>query len=433
MAMNYQPTAAERRRLDELLTAKLQALSPEFRVPHQFLGRRSTIGCVAVEVTQRCNLDCTLCYLSEYSESIPDIPIEHVKRRLDKVKEVYGVHTNVQITGGDPTMRDKAELVEIVKYAADIGLFPALFTNGIRASRDMLRQLADVGLVDVAFHVDLTQERKGFKTEMELNSVREKYLERAQGLGLSIIFNTTVHDDNVKEVPDLVRWFCAHAGTIGMASFQLQADTGRGFLRKRDEDLITKARIQRLIQEGTGTALNWDGVLIGHPDCHNIAYMLATEGKVVDLMDDPTIAGDWMADFKDVPIDRTHPVESAWNMVREAFTTHPRWIARSGRWLGRKLRDFGPAYVRAKAAGAHAGKISFFIHNFQDAENLDPCRIENCSFHTATDEGGLSMCEFNARRDAFIVPEWMKKGVDVIPKRPPIGEVDRATQVDLVG
>jgi len=27
----------------------------------QVLGRTQVIGCVAVEVTQRCNLDCTLC------------------------------------------------------------------------------------------------------------------------------------------------------------------------------------------------------------------------------------------------------------------------------------------------------------------------------------------------------------------------------------
>lgn len=34
----------------------------------QFMGRRWPIGCVALEITQRCNLDCTACYLSEHSE-----------------------------------------------------------------------------------------------------------------------------------------------------------------------------------------------------------------------------------------------------------------------------------------------------------------------------------------------------------------------------
>ena len=38
--------------------------------PNQVLGRRNSIGCVALEITQRCNLDCTLCYLSESSEKV---------------------------------------------------------------------------------------------------------------------------------------------------------------------------------------------------------------------------------------------------------------------------------------------------------------------------------------------------------------------------
>ena len=47
-------------------------------------GRRSTVGCVALEITQRCNLDCTLCYLSESSESVKDVPIGVVfERRID--------------------------------------------------------------------------------------------------------------------------------------------------------------------------------------------------------------------------------------------------------------------------------------------------------------------------------------------------------------
>ena len=32
--------------------------------PHQTAGRRWPVACVSLEITQRCNLDCTLCYLS---------------------------------------------------------------------------------------------------------------------------------------------------------------------------------------------------------------------------------------------------------------------------------------------------------------------------------------------------------------------------------
>src|SRR6186997_1709021 len=91
-------------------------IDPQFRDPLQILGRRSTIGCVALEITQRCNLDCTLCYLSDYSESVPDPPMAELKAKADAIKRLFGVQTNVQITGGDPTLRKREELVEIVPY-----------------------------------------------------------------------------------------------------------------------------------------------------------------------------------------------------------------------------------------------------------------------------------------------------------------------------
>ncbi|MFY2824437.1 hypothetical protein [Ruegeria sp. MALMAid1280] len=65
-----------------------------------------------------------------------------------------------------------------------------LMTNGIRASRALLTRLAAAGLDDVAFHVDMTQDRNGF---LELNTVRRAYIRRARGLGLRILFNTTVY------------------------------------------------------------------------------------------------------------------------------------------------------------------------------------------------------------------------------------------------
>ncbi|MFM9967801.1 MAG: radical SAM protein, partial [Burkholderiales bacterium] len=69
----------------------------------QHLGRRFAIGCVALEITQRCNLDCTLCYLSESSEALKDLPIEEIYRRIDMIRSQYGPGTDVQITGGEPT------------------------------------------------------------------------------------------------------------------------------------------------------------------------------------------------------------------------------------------------------------------------------------------------------------------------------------------
>lgn len=134
----------------------------------QLIGRTVPIGCVALEITQRCNLDCTLCYLSESSEAIKDVPLEEIFRRIDDIARRYGEGTNVQITGGEPTLRTRAELLAVVRRTAGAGLRTALFTNGIRASRALLAELGEVGLREVAFHVDTTQQRRGYATETAL-------------------------------------------------------------------------------------------------------------------------------------------------------------------------------------------------------------------------------------------------------------------------
>ena len=37
------------------------------------------------------------------------MPIEELYRRLDEIINFYGPGTNVQISGGDPTLRDRGE------------------------------------------------------------------------------------------------------------------------------------------------------------------------------------------------------------------------------------------------------------------------------------------------------------------------------------
>ena len=369
--------------------------------PRQMMGRRWAVGCIALEITQRCNLDCTLCYLSDHSEAVHDIPLAEVYRRIDAIHAMYGPGTNVQVTGGDPTLRKRSELVAIVRRLRERGLLPALFTNGIKATRGLLTELRDAGLVDVAFHVDTTQERKGYRTEADLNAIRRDYIARAKGLGLSVFFNTTVHDGNFAEVPDLARFFVEEGEGVELASFQLQADTGRGTQRARDDDLISTDNVARRIQAGAGARFRFDGNSIGHDQCNRYAMTLVANGHVHDLLAD--------AAFPLELLDRTAQAEvwvdrTRWARAAARFAgflaRNPGLAARGVGWLcgtaWRMRRDLLAARGRVR-------KLSFFIHNFMDACHLDPERIKACSFKVATADGPISMCMHNAKRDEFIL------------------------------
>ena len=368
-------------------------------VPYQILGRALTIGCVAVEITQRCNLDCTLCYLSEHSEHVVDIPIEEVYRRLDAVLENYGPYTNVQITGGDPTLRKHSELVDIVAYARSLQLFPALFTNGIAASRRLLESLVEAGLSDVAFHVDTTQQRSGFDSEQALNKVRLEYLDRTRGLDLMVIFNTTVHQGNVDELPDLMRFFTQHAGAIGFASFQLQAETGRGVWGARAA-AVSLDGIRGCLDAVAGRALPWDTIRVGHPACHSYLPTLVINDTIVPLVEDATLVGDFISEFAGEHADRR---EGRWRVAAQylgAVVRRPRWILRGAGFVAAHLWRSRGALWRGRG---RVRQISFFVQNFMDAKALDSERLLACSFMVMTADGPVSMCEHNAHRDEYIL------------------------------
>ncbi len=378
----------------------------EFFKPNQVLGRRSAIGCVSLEVTQRCNLDCSLCYLSEKSEDVKDIPMQEIYRRIDEIKKHFGAGTDVQISGGDPTMRDRKELVDIVRYIRDIGMRPTLMTNGLKASRELVKELIDVGLNDIAFHMDTTFELPGYKNEMDLNKMRLKYIERVRGLPIAVIFNTTVHAGNFKEVPDLIRFFRKHADVVGMASFQLQADTGRGTLRQRDE-IISLDSMREKIMEGAGTNISWDTILIGHPKCHKIGITLESNGNLYDLNYDPDFWNAFLEDFSHVILDRRDPKRAVAKLLSE-LAKKPQWIGKAGLHFGRLLWRMRKDLL---ASRGKVHKLSFFMQNFMDAQNLDEERVHACSFMVMTSEGPVSMCAHNAKRDDYILkPIALHKG-----------------------
>lgn len=364
----------------------------------QSMGQRWPIGCVALEVTQRCNLDCTLCYLSESAEAIKDIPLAELFRRIDTIFDMYGPDTDVQVTGGDPTLRSREDLVLIVRRIRERRMRPSLFTNGIRANRPLLEALAKAGLVDVAFHVDMTQGRKGYTSERELNGIRRDYIERVRGLGLAVIFNTTVSSGNAHEIPMLATFFAANSDVVSLASFQLAADTGRGLIQERPKTL-TPDSVAESIRAGTSKALSFEFPHAGHRRCNRYAMALMCNGQAYNAYDEPAAMERFLEATAHTPVDRQNRGRAVAALLL-AVLRKPRLLP-----LGLRLAMTKAWQMRRDliVARGRVTKISFFIHNFMDACSLDRERIAACAFMVATADGPLSMCLHNARRDEFLL------------------------------
>lgn len=387
--------------------------------PWQMMGRRTPIGCVSLEITQRCNLDCSYCYLSESSEALKDIPLEEVYRRIDMIYDHYGPGTDIQVSGGDPTVRKRNELVAIVRYIKTKEMRASMLTNGIKATRDMLEELCDAGLVDVAFHVDLTQERKGYTTEMSLNEVREEYIERARGLPLSVFFNTTAYPGNFHEIPDLVRFFTKHADVVRLASFQVGADTGRGTDRERVA--VNPETVIGAIREGAGVNLNFDAAGLGPSGCNRYAYGLIINNKMHDFLYDSAFVQKILATSTHLAFTRTDKNKLMKDVIAYLLMNPSILLGVAGRFA--KL--FWKQRSDLIAARGKVNKLSFLVHNFMDAQGLDHDRCEACSFMVITPEGPMSMCVHNAKRDDYLlVPAQVKRENKLMFFNPATGQLE---------
>lgn len=360
----------------------------------QVAGRLFPVACVALEITQRCNLDCTLCYLSEHAEQAHDVPLVVLFQRIAIVHRRYGPGATVQITGGDPTLRKTEDIEALCQEIRRLNMRSCLMTNGIRANRAFLVRLAQAGLDDVAFHVDLTQERTGFESEGALNAVRQDYIERARNLGLRILFNTTVCPANLAEVPALCQFFRSQARHVSLVSFQMQADTGRGTARERDVAL-TQDVLSDHISVGFGVDFP-SKMGIGHSECSRNDHLAISGDRAVSFLTNKTLLKRVISTLERVDTSG-RVVADLPDMVRKAPLRDPvmvlcfatellriLWRLRSGLWAGR----------------GRVSRMSVVLHSFMDAKALVKERCEACVFMVATGNGPISMCVYNAERDA---------------------------------
>jgi hypothetical protein len=171
-----------------------------------------------LEPTQACNLACDGCYRKNVKEHKS---LDRVQADLDVFARLRNFD-GVSIAGGDPVTHP--ELPAIVRRVTAMGRKAIVNTNGLALTRELLVELKAAGLVGITFHVDSKQGRPGWrdKTEVQMNELRSVYAELVASVGgLACAFNSTVYDDTLHEVPDLVSWAGRNVGHVHTMVFIL--------------------------------------------------------------------------------------------------------------------------------------------------------------------------------------------------------------------
>ncbi len=158
-----------------------------------------------LEPTSSCNLACDGCYRENEKDSHKNL--SDIKKELD-VFEKKRTSDCISIAGGDPLLHPN--IIEIVKEIYSRKLKPILNTNGLALDVPLLKKLKDAGLFGFTFHVDSKQGRPRKwknKNEIELNELRYEYASMVNSVGgISCSFNSTIYEDTLQYIPQLVDW-----------------------------------------------------------------------------------------------------------------------------------------------------------------------------------------------------------------------------------
>lgn len=349
--------------------------------------------CVLLEVTRRCNLACPVCF-AEAGGGDADPGLEEIGTWLDALR-AGGRVVNIQLSGGEPTMRD--DLPAIVALCRAKGFpFVQVNTNGIRIARDpvYLKRLRAAGLDCVFLQFDGVED--GVHTWIRgraLRAEKERAIENCAGVGVGVVLvPVLVPGVNTGQVGDIVRFAIARMPTVRTVHFQPITYFGRYPTPPLDSARITIPEVLRLIEAQTAGAFRAADFRPGtaeNPYCSfNGRFLVAPDGGVQALR---VPDGSGCCSAAAAPERGGNKADAA-GRARSFVARH---------WAAAPLSSPGGANGGAPDgldAVLEAQRRTLCLSGmaFQDAWTLDLDRLRQCYIHVlAPDRRLVPLCAFN--------------------------------------
>lgn len=179
----------------------------------------------------RCDVQCKFCYDEHLAKRDKIwVAVDEATRTLDKFRYHYQ-NTAVDFMGGEPTLHPK--VLDIVSYAARIGLRPTVITHGMRlAEMDRAEAYGRAGIYDflVSIHgvgetVSMIHGRGTSNFERQMQA-----LDNLRALGIPFRFNVTMIRDNLAQL-EAIAQLAGEKGArvVNFLTFNPYFEWGRDF------------------------------------------------------------------------------------------------------------------------------------------------------------------------------------------------------------
>jgi uncharacterized radical SAM superfamily Fe-S cluster-containing enzyme len=240
-----------------------------------------------IEVTDRCNLTCPICYASSSPSCGSHRSLEEIEMMLDAIVASEGEPDVVQISGGEPTIHPQFfEILDLAKSKPIKHLM--LNTNGLRIGTDFefAKRLAsymprfEIYLQFDSFKPEALLKLRG----KDLTKIRQKALDNLNQLNLSTTLVVTLqkglNDDEIGTIID----YALQQKCVRGVTFQPIQISGRLEEFDPSTDRLTNTEIRRKILEQAPVFQPNDLIPVPcNPDALVMGYALKLAGQVVPL------------------------------------------------------------------------------------------------------------------------------------------------------
>ena len=213
---------------------------------------------VSWNLTYRCNLACEHCYLdaggtplvgTENFADRSELGTEECFRVIEEIA-AFAPECVTILTGGEPLLR--RDILEIVRRAAERGLWVVVGTNGVRITENVARRLAEAGARGLSLSLDALDPDRHDR----FRKVRGAWRNTVEGAeilnrtGLPFIVQTTAGSHNLGEL-EAIADFAHDRLAAKVWNLYFLVPTGRGQFvsditpAQYDEVLASLYRIQR--------------------------------------------------------------------------------------------------------------------------------------------------------------------------------------------
>lgn len=223
----YDPTAGTRldtaESRDELEPFRLRhlAVPPDFHLASPLI--------VWFEVTRKCNLRCTHCYIDAGRPRQDELTYAEVVAVLEDLKRL-GVFSLV-LAGGEPFLR--RDFLDILQYAATLGFVIAVVTNGSYLTPEVL---ARIPLDDcrITLSVDGIAAHNLIRGGHSTFALMEEKLRLMKEMGVPHSISTVISKANIHELEQLLDWCIERDVIFRTVTFN---PLGRGLLNRHVHSL----------------------------------------------------------------------------------------------------------------------------------------------------------------------------------------------------